>query len=86
MWKYKTLKNLYYPNIYPVIWNNIRGDGVTLPPTVKRSLGRPKKRRYRRRTQQDGMPAITSAVVEQVEQEFQVDNNNESDDQFDNWV
>ena len=55
MYKFKTLKKLYEPNIFPVVMDTIRGDEVTLPPNIKGPTGRPKKRRMRRRVQRRGM-------------------------------
>ena len=55
LWSYKTLKQLYGPNLFPVVMSSVRGDGVTQPPRVRRSAGRPRTRRLRRRVQRDGM-------------------------------
>ena len=55
LWRYKTLKQLYGPNLFPVVMSSVRGDGVTQPPRVRRSAGRPRTRRLRRRVQRDGM-------------------------------
>ena len=35
--------------------SSVRGDGVTQPPRVRRSVGRPRTKRLRRRVQRDGM-------------------------------
>ena len=55
LWRYKTLKRLYGPNLFPVVMSSVRGDGETQPPRVRRSAGRPRRRRLRRRMQRDGM-------------------------------
>ena len=55
LWRYKTLKQLYGPNLFPVVMSRVRGGGVTQPPRVRRSAGRPRTRRLRRRMQRDGM-------------------------------
>ena len=49
------MKRLYGPNLFPVVMSSVRGDGVTQPPTVRRSAGRPRRRRLRKRVQRDGM-------------------------------
>ena len=41
--------------MFPVVISSGRGDGVTQPPRVRRSAGRPRTRRLRRRVQRDGM-------------------------------
>ena len=41
--------------MFPVVMSSVRGDGVTQPPRVRRSAGRPRTRRLRRRMQRDGM-------------------------------
>ena len=58
LWKLKTLKKLYKPNLFPVVMDSIRGDEVVLPPNIKTAAGRPKRRRLRRRVQREGMLAI----------------------------
>ena len=55
LWRYKTLKQLYGPNLFPVVMSSVRGDGVTQPPRVRRGAGRPRTRRLRRRMQREGM-------------------------------
>ena len=40
--------------------SSVRGDGVTQPPRVRRSAGRPRTRRLRRRVQRDGMVILPS--------------------------
>ena len=49
------MKQLYGPNLFPVVMSSVRGDGVTQPPRVRRSAGRPRTKRLRRRMQRDGM-------------------------------
>ena len=48
--RYKALHGLYRPNICPVITDSLEYDGETLPPLEKKPAGRPKKKRYRRRS------------------------------------
>ena len=55
LWRYKTLKQLHGPNLFPVVMSSVRGDGLTQPPSIRRSAGRPRTRRLRRRVQRDGM-------------------------------
>jgi MULE transposase domain/Ulp1 protease family, C-terminal catalytic domain len=51
-YKYTSLQNLYHPNIIPVIIDTIKYDGKTKPPIRgKRAAGRPKVKRYRRRSE-----------------------------------
>ena len=61
LWKFKTLKKLYEPNLFPVVMDSIRGDEITLPPNIKRPAGRPQRRRLRRRVQREGMVALEEA-------------------------
>ena len=49
------MRQLYGPNLFPVVMSSVRGDGVTQPPRVRRSTGRTRTRRLRRRVQRDGM-------------------------------
>ena len=52
LFKYKSLHNLYTPNIVPVVVDTISYDGKTKPPIrAKRQAGRPKVKRYRRRSE-----------------------------------
>ena len=37
--RYKTLKQFYGPNLFPVVMSSVRGDSVTQPPRVRRSAG-----------------------------------------------
>lgn len=48
--KYKSLHLLYENNIFPVILDNIRYDGKSKPPPITVSTGRPKMKRYRKRS------------------------------------
>ena len=48
--RYKALQSLYKPNICPVVSDTLDFDGTTLPPIEKKGTGRPKKKRYRRRS------------------------------------
>jgi hypothetical protein len=52
-YKYKALQLLYEPNIVPVVVDTIGYDGKTKPrpPRIKRQPGRPKVKRYRRRSE-----------------------------------
>ena len=49
------MKQLYQPNLFPVVMDSVRADGVTLPPNVRRPAGRPKRKRLRKRPQREGM-------------------------------
>jgi hypothetical protein len=51
--KYKALQHLYKPNMDPVVVDTIDYDGKTMPPPtrVKRQAGRPKVKRYQRRSE-----------------------------------
>ena len=40
--------------------SSVRGDGVTQPPRVRRSAGRPRTKRLRRRMHRDGMVILPS--------------------------
>jgi hypothetical protein len=55
-YKYKALQRLYKPNMVPVVVDTIAYDGKTKPPParVKRQAGRPKVKRYRRRSDFSG--------------------------------
>ena len=61
IWRMKTLKTLYEPNLYPVMLHNIRPDGITEPPAARRQAGRPKQNRFRARTQKDGMTGLAGS-------------------------
>ena len=37
LWRYKTLKQVYGPNLFPVVMSSVSRDGVTQPPRVRRS-------------------------------------------------
>ena len=51
-YKYTSLQNLYHPHSIPVITDTIKYDGKTKPPIRgKRGAGRPKVKRYRRRSE-----------------------------------
>ena len=63
LWRYKTLKQLYGPNLFPVVMSSVRGDGVTQPPRVRRSPGRPRTKRLRRIMQRDGMVILPSTDI-----------------------
>ena len=50
-YKYDSLHNLYTPIINPVVVDAISCDGITKPPvTTQRQTGRPKVKRFRRRS------------------------------------
>ena len=48
--KYKSMQVLYKPNICPVVTDTVEFDGKTQPPIEKKAAGRPKKKRFRRRS------------------------------------
>ena len=51
LYKYRSLQGLYRQTIMPVVLDELQYDGETKPPPVKKSSGRPKVKRYRRRSQ-----------------------------------
>ena len=51
VYKYQSLQGLYRQTIMPVVLDELQYDGETKPPPVKKSSGRPKVKRYRRRSQ-----------------------------------
>ena len=48
--RYKSMQTLYTPNICPVVTDTVEFDGKTRPPQEKNAPGRPKKKRFRRRS------------------------------------
>ena len=67
IWRFKTLKALYEPNLFPVVFDSIRADGTTIPPRVRLQPGRPKKNRFRRRVQRDGMVSLETTLDVETE-------------------
>ena len=86
LWRNKTLKQVYGPNLFPVVVSSVRGDGVTQPPRVRRGAGRARTRRLRRRVQRDGMIILPSTDDLDVSGDEESDKGLiESDRKSDNW-
>ena len=79
LWRFKNLKALYLPNLYPVIWSTLRCDEVTLPPLIRKQSGRPKKKRIRKRVQTEGMVATFSTTQEEDQTSDQMGQPDDSD-------
>ena len=75
IWRFKTLKQLYQPNLFPVVMDSVRADGVTLPPNVRRPAGRPKRKRLRKRPQREGMIVLEGTEGNNGTEEKESDEN-----------
>ena len=56
------LKSMFFQNVEPVIRDNIPFDGITLPNLVTKQAGRPKVKRFRRRSKFID-PKNTSSII-----------------------
>ena len=78
IWRMKTLKTLYEPNLYPVMLHNIRPDGITEPPAARRQAGSPKQNRFRRRNRNEGLAGLDGSGGGKQEEK---DDKQEDDDE-----
>ena len=60
---------------FSCLMDSVRADGVTLPPSVRRSAGQPKRKRLRKRPQREGMIVLEETEGNNSTEETESDEN-----------